>query len=109
MSNDHAVQIKAPGPRPEFYRIAEHLWGAGCNVDSDGDSCSPDDHDWTETIRFGGRQKGSWRIRALRIAGLQSSQSLPKARRTRSLVCSRPAHWRTSSTSRGRNTLTALR
>ena len=48
MSNDHAIQIKAPGPRPEFYRIAEYLWGAGCNIDSDGDSRSPDDCDWTE-------------------------------------------------------------
>ncbi|PPT25622.1 hypothetical protein XarbCFBP8132_19775 [Xanthomonas arboricola] len=48
MSSDHAIQIKAPGPRPAYYRVAEHLWGAGCNIDSDGDSRTPEDHDWTE-------------------------------------------------------------
>ncbi len=48
MSSDHAIQIKAPGPRPAYYLVAEHLWGAGCNVDSDGDSRTPEDHNWTE-------------------------------------------------------------
>ena len=48
MSNDHAIQIKAPGPRPVYYLIAEHLWGTGCNIDSDGDSRTPEDSDWTE-------------------------------------------------------------
>lgn len=28
--------------------MAEHLWGAGCNVDSDGDSRTADDDQWTE-------------------------------------------------------------
>jgi len=48
MSDDHAIQIKALGPRPAYHLIAEHLWGAGCNIDSDGDSRTPDAHDWTE-------------------------------------------------------------
>ena len=28
--------------------IVEHLWGTGSNVNSDGDSRSPDDRRWTE-------------------------------------------------------------
>ena len=48
MSADHRIKIKEPGPRPPFYKIAEYLWGRGCNVDSDGDSSNPDDTEWTE-------------------------------------------------------------
>ncbi|WP_372392216.1 hypothetical protein ACCQ05_19830 [Xanthomonas sp. NCPPB 3582] len=48
MSNNYVVKITSPGPRPEFYRIAEYLWGVGCNIDSDGDSSSADDRSWTE-------------------------------------------------------------
>jgi len=47
----------SPGPRPPYYRIAEHLWGAGCDIDSDGDSDQPDATDWTEltiVLRSGG-------------------------------------------------------
>jgi hypothetical protein len=40
--------LTSPGPRPPFYRVAEHLWGADCNFDSDGDSDFPDASDWTE-------------------------------------------------------------
>ena len=38
----------APGPRPPFTRVAEHLWGRGCDFDSDGNSSAPDARDWTE-------------------------------------------------------------
>jgi hypothetical protein len=38
----------APGPRPQVHAVAEHLWGKGCDIDSDGDSSSPDARDWTE-------------------------------------------------------------
>ena len=48
MSTDHVIYIKIPGPRPPFFRIAEHLWGVGCDVDSDGNSRTPDDCEWTE-------------------------------------------------------------
>jgi hypothetical protein len=48
MFNAHAIQIRAPGPRPEFYLIAEHLWGIGCEIDSDGNSLTPEDREWTE-------------------------------------------------------------
>ncbi|MGZ0784506.1 hypothetical protein ACXM5X_16235 [Pseudomonas saponiphila] len=48
MPSAHSLLLQHPGPRPAFYRVAEHLWGAGCNVDSDGDSRTPDDEQWTE-------------------------------------------------------------
>jgi hypothetical protein len=44
----HAFLIFAPGPRPPFSSVAEHLWGKGCDFDSDGDSANPDARDWTE-------------------------------------------------------------
>jgi hypothetical protein len=44
----HSFYLISPGPRPPFYSVAEYLWGAGCNVDSDGDSDPADSSDWTE-------------------------------------------------------------
>lgn len=40
-------RIHAPGPRPPLVLVAEHLWGAGVDFDSDGDSRTPDDQNWT--------------------------------------------------------------
>lgn len=40
--------LRGPGPRPAYYKIAEHLWGVGCDFDSDGNSSHPDATDWTE-------------------------------------------------------------
>ncbi|MBS7561901.1 hypothetical protein DMX09_16080 [Pseudomonas protegens] len=48
MPSEPTLLLHHPGPRPAFYRVAEHLWGAGCNVDSDGDSRTADDEQWTE-------------------------------------------------------------
>jgi hypothetical protein len=45
---DYSLQIIAPGPRPPYSQVAEHLWGAGCDIDSDGNSVVPDDRQWTE-------------------------------------------------------------
>jgi hypothetical protein len=51
----HRINISAPGPRPPYYRVAEHLWGIGCNINSDGNSERPDDTNWTElTIELRG-------------------------------------------------------
>lgn len=36
-----------PGPRPS-HGLAAHLWGAGCDVDSDGNSTTESDRNWTE-------------------------------------------------------------
>lgn len=44
----HSFYLISPGPRRPYYSVAEHLWGAGCNIDSDGDSDTPDSSDWTE-------------------------------------------------------------
>lgn len=48
MDSEHVLYIKRPGPRPAFHLVAEHLWGAGCNYDSDGNSMTALDGEWTE-------------------------------------------------------------
>ncbi|OBZ92036.1 hypothetical protein ADU59_28995 [Pararhizobium polonicum] len=40
--------LSSPGDRPAYHALAEHLWGIGCDIDSDGNSSSPDATDWTE-------------------------------------------------------------
>src|SRR6218665_252337 len=45
---EHIIHIHSPGPRPPFYLIAEHLWGPGCDVASDGNSTTREDQSWTE-------------------------------------------------------------
>ena len=40
--------VRNPGPRPPFPAVAEHLWGAGVDFDSDGDSRTLEDPNWTE-------------------------------------------------------------
>ena len=37
-----------PGPRPPFGHVADHLWGAGSDVDTEGNSSDPNDSNWTE-------------------------------------------------------------
>ena len=44
----YAFHLSEPGPRPPYYAVAEHLWGPGCNIDSDGDSFPRDASNWTE-------------------------------------------------------------
>ena len=49
----HAFHLSSPGKRPPFCELAQHLWGVGCDVDSDGNSSNPAATDWTElTIRL---------------------------------------------------------
>jgi hypothetical protein len=40
--------LVAPGDRPPYGWVADHLWGSEANVDSDGNSRTPDDTQWTE-------------------------------------------------------------
>ncbi len=50
-----------PGPRPPYSKVADHLWGSGCNFDSDGNSDHPETTDWTEltvTLRAPPWQQG---------------------------------------------------
>jgi hypothetical protein len=44
----YIFHLTSPGDRPPYYELAEHLWGVGCSIDSDGDSSNPDARDWTE-------------------------------------------------------------
>lgn len=57
----HEIYLISPGPRPFFGVVAEHLWGPGCDVDSDGnaDGVLPDG--WTElTVAL--RPEGEQRV-----------------------------------------------
>lgn len=45
---EHVLYIKNPGPRPPYYQVADHVWGPGCDLDSDGNSATRDDRTWTE-------------------------------------------------------------
>ena len=40
--------VEVSGPRPPFGAVIDHLWDVGADVDSDGDSRTPHDRDWTE-------------------------------------------------------------
>jgi hypothetical protein len=48
MSTDPTLYLVGPDARPAYYLVAEHLWGTDANIDSDGDSATPDDCRWTE-------------------------------------------------------------
>lgn len=52
MHRDYIIHLRVPGPRPAYYLVAHHLWGAGCNIDSDGNSATPEDTNWTELSLF---------------------------------------------------------
>jgi hypothetical protein len=44
----YEFRVETPGARPPFGFLAEHLWGPGVDFDSDGNSRTPDDREWTE-------------------------------------------------------------
>lgn len=46
------MYVSAAGRRPAYWKLAAHLWGPGCNIDSDGNSRTPDDEEWTELTLF---------------------------------------------------------
>jgi hypothetical protein len=53
--------LVSPGPRPPYWKVAEELWGKGCDIDSDGNSTHPDDRLWTEltiSLRTRGADSG---------------------------------------------------
>jgi hypothetical protein len=43
-----ATLVRCDGPRPSLNVIVAELWGRDADVDSDGNSNSPDDQLWTE-------------------------------------------------------------
>lgn len=46
--NDSILYLVSPHARPAYYLVAEYLWGANADIDSDGDSRWPGDEEWTE-------------------------------------------------------------
>lgn len=52
MLSQTVVYLVAPGERPPFGQVPDHLWGPAANVDSDGNSRTPDDTQWTELSLF---------------------------------------------------------
>jgi hypothetical protein len=42
------IYLISPGPRPFFGDVAYHLWGAGCDCDTDGDAYDSLTDSWTE-------------------------------------------------------------
>jgi hypothetical protein len=40
--------LHSPGPRPPFGRVVDHAFGPDANVDTDGNSSTPNARDWTE-------------------------------------------------------------
>ena len=45
--SESALYLVRPGPRPPFVLVAHHLWG-DADIDSDGNSSTPDDTECTE-------------------------------------------------------------
>jgi hypothetical protein len=48
MPIESVFYLVAPRDRPPYGWLADHLWGAKANIDSDGNSRTPDDTQWTE-------------------------------------------------------------
>lgn len=48
MEQENKLYLIEPGPRPPFRELAEYLFGADANVDTDGNSAQPGDTMWTE-------------------------------------------------------------
>jgi hypothetical protein len=48
MSYQFRLFVEVGGPRPPYGALIDYLWGVGTDVDSDGDSRTPDDGEWTE-------------------------------------------------------------
>lgn len=44
----YKANIEIVDDLPPFYKIAEFLWGKNANVDSDGNSETPEDRRWSE-------------------------------------------------------------
>lgn len=47
-SNARVLRVVVNGPRPPFALVAHQLWGADVDFDSDGNSLTPHDTNWTE-------------------------------------------------------------
>ena len=60
MAERFEIRVQVNGPRPPVMEVVEHLWGRNVNLDSDGDSRTADDQEWTELTleqREGSRER----------------------------------------------------
>lgn len=48
----YKAKMLVVGPRPPFGHLLDHIWGEGCNTDSDGDSFPAASTEWTELIAY---------------------------------------------------------
>jgi len=58
MKNEIVILIKVNGLRPPLHRMAVALWGENIDYDSDGNSKTPDDTEWTELTIENRMKKG---------------------------------------------------
>lgn len=42
------IEIQLIGALPPYFLISDYLWGEGAKIDSDGNSVTPQDINWTE-------------------------------------------------------------
>jgi hypothetical protein len=45
---EHVFYLSAPGPRPPYGEVVDHVYGIGSNVDTEGDSYPAQSTEWTE-------------------------------------------------------------
>jgi len=48
MAEEIRIKVQCGRELPSLNAVVGHLWGAGANVDSDGDCSDPDGRVWTE-------------------------------------------------------------
>ncbi len=80
------IEIILKGELPPFIKISDHLWGKNSNIDSDGNSITPDSTDWNElmlTLRSDEEQRidiypveGKSGVLKLQAANLELAQSV---------------------------------
>lgn len=94
-TRDHVLYLRNPGPRPAYYLVADHLWGVGRNVDSDGNSRGPDDTEWTELSLL---LRGAPASERLDIDPVSSNPLTLEIRSPSQLLCERVARYLASVT-----------
>jgi hypothetical protein len=90
MVSDHVLYLKNPGPRPAYNLLAEHLWGVGCDIDSDGNSDTPEDNEWTELSLF---LRGAPAFEQVDIDPISESPLVLKIQSPSQVLCERVAHY----------------
>jgi uncharacterized protein (DUF58 family) len=95
MTNEHVLYVRNPGPRPAFCLVAEHLWGVGCNFDSEGNSRTPLDTEWVELYVA---LRGTGMAELVQIEAVSESPLVLAVRSSRQDLCTRAAEYLASKT-----------